>query len=195
MFDFTAPAAATARLLAADPSKALAGPLAGSALGAFLFGGDAIFTLFNPATGVRYTYRVQQKAYTRVGRDGKDVKGSCYWILLLTGPQNTTDYTYLGSLRDESVRTFALSPKARIERADLPSVAAVSWLLGRLAKFENGQAATVLVGGMEFHHAGRCGRCARTLTVPSSIENGFGEECASQRLQGRVKSVKVRQLG
>jgi hypothetical protein len=28
-------------------------------------------------------------------------------------------------------------------------------------------------------HEGRCGRCGRKLTVPESIESGFGPECAS----------------
>ena len=27
------------------------------------------------------------------------------------------------------------------------------------------------------HHAGRCGRCGRKLTVPTSIESGFGPDC------------------
>lgn len=189
---FASATAATA--LASDPSKALAGPLADANLVAFLFGGDAIFTLFNPVTGNRYTYRVQKKAYTRKGADGKDQAGTCYWVLLLTGPSNTSDYTYLGALRSETVRTFALSPKARVKNGDAPSVAAVSWLLGRVDKFEKGLITQLMPAGMEFHHAGRCGRCARTLTVPSSVSHGFGPECSGQRAQGRQKSLRVREL-
>jgi hypothetical protein len=34
--------------------------------------------------------------------------------------------------------------------------------------------------GYKVQHAGRCGRCARTLTVPSSIELGLGPECATK---------------
>jgi hypothetical protein len=30
---------------------------------------------------------------------------------------------------------------------------------------------------VEVHHEGRCGRCGRALTVPESIESGFGPEC------------------
>jgi hypothetical protein len=31
--------------------------------------------------------------------------------------------------------------------------------------------------GLEVWHEGRCGRCNRKLTVPASIESGFGPEC------------------
>jgi hypothetical protein len=34
-----------------------------------------------------------------------------------------------------------------------------------------------LPSGWEFRHEGRCGRCGRTLTVPESIDSGFGPEC------------------
>ena len=33
---------------------------------------------------------------------------------------------------------------------------------------------------LEIWHEGRCGRCGRKLTVPSSIESGIGPECASK---------------
>lgn len=30
---------------------------------------------------------------------------------------------------------------------------------------------------VEIWHEGKCGRCGRQLTVPESIESGFGPEC------------------
>lgn len=36
--------------------------------------------------------------------------------------------------------------------------------------------------GLQIFHEGRCGRCGRVLTVPESVETGFGPECAG-RLQ------------
>jgi hypothetical protein len=30
---------------------------------------------------------------------------------------------------------------------------------------------------IEVWHEGKCGKCGRTLTVPSSIESGIGPEC------------------
>jgi hypothetical protein len=35
----------------------------------------------------------------------------------------------------------------------------------------------VRMNAVEFWHEGKCGRCNRKLTVPSSIESGFGPEC------------------
>ena len=32
--------------------------------------------------------------------------------------------------------------------------------------------------GFEMLHEGRCGRCARRLTVPASVASGIGPECA-----------------
>jgi hypothetical protein len=34
--------------------------------------------------------------------------------------------------------------------------------------------------GYAVHHEGRCGRCGRPLTVPSSIETGLGPDCAAK---------------
>jgi hypothetical protein len=37
----------------------------------------------------------------------------------------------------------------------------------------------VVDGSVELgHHEGKCGRCGRLLTVPSSIESGIGPECS-----------------
>jgi predicted metal-dependent hydrolase len=35
-----------------------------------------------------------------------------------------------------------------------------------------------LCPGFNVHHEGKCGRCGRLLTVPSSIESGIGPECS-----------------
>jgi hypothetical protein len=47
---------------------------------------------------------------------------------------------------------------------------AAAWLFGHLLERRPLPRCTV-------HHEGRCGRCGRTLTVPESIESGFGPEC------------------
>jgi len=41
-------------------------------------------------------------------------------------------------------------------------------------------AQNVMPPQMDVHHEGRCGRCNRKLTVPESIENGLGPECAGK---------------
>jgi len=51
----------------------------------FAMGGNARFTLVSKKTGERKTYRVRQPDATKP-----------YFVQLLTGPDNTSDYTYLG---------------------------------------------------------------------------------------------------
>jgi hypothetical protein len=185
--------AATA--LAANAKEALAHTLTNEALVAFLFGGKAIFTLFNEQTLTRYTYLVEKKGFVfQDATTGRDVKGTRYWVNLLTGPHNTKDYTYLGCLKNETERTFTLSPKSRVGDADLPSVQAISWLLKRIEDYEKGQREDVTGGPLKFYHAGRCGRCGAALTVPESIENGLGPECTKYVGKGIEKKVRHKQL-
>ena len=56
----------------------------------FITAGHAIFTVSNP-TGIRYTYRVMHK-------EANNGYTEAYFVSLLTGPDNTEDYSYLGML-------------------------------------------------------------------------------------------------
>ena len=126
----------------------------------FLAGGKARFTLVSARTGTRYTYRVRSSSR---GPEG------LYFVDVLTGPDNTADYTFAGTL---TARGFRHSPKAGIG-ADAPAVRAFAWAADRL----HGDA---LPAGLEVWHEGRCARCGRVLTVPTSIASGFGPECAGR---------------
>lgn len=128
----------------------------------FLFGGDAILTVVSQKTGVRFTYRVAQP-------DAKpgDTRVPPFFVKLLTGPDNLSNYSYLGMIGDDR-REFRLT-KASKGNDTTPSVVAFRYLLANLV----GGA----LKGIEVYHEGRCGRCGRTLTVPESIESGFGPEC------------------
>lgn len=55
----------------------------------FLTAGHAIFTVSNPA-GVRYTYKIVKK------EPDATFVNPAYFISLLTGPDNTRNYTYMG---------------------------------------------------------------------------------------------------
>lgn len=123
--------------------------------------GNATLTLSSRRTGARFTYRV------RLPDDGD---GSFRFVSLLTGPDNTADYAYLGLLRgDALVRTR----RSRIGE-DAPSFRAFAYF----ARHVIGRG--VLPPELEVRHEGRCGRCARPLTVPESIDRGLGPECAGR---------------
>lgn len=149
-------------------SFAMAGVLPGPAslpeadLLKFVLAGKAVFTVVSPRTEARYTFKVSRKEI-----DGGKV---LYFAKVLTGPDNTSDYTFLGTLFEG--RDYRRSSKSTIG-ASAPSAVAFAWLIKRLVTGQSLQ-------GVRVYHEGRCGRCARALTVPSSIESGFGPECINK---------------
>ena len=124
----------------------------------FMTAGRAVFTLTSKRTGTSYTYRVV-RSEERDGCDGP------LFVSVLTGPDNTRDYCYMGIL-NVAARRVHRTGKSRIERG-APSFAAFEWFLRHLDSDR-----------VEFRHCGRCARCGRQLTVPSSVDSGFGPECA-----------------
>lgn len=126
---------------------------------AFVMAGNAVFTVLNPATGNRFTYRV---------RAGKG-EGAPHFVGVLTGPDNTADFSYLGCIFADG--RFVVTSKSRIS-AGAPSAKAFAWTWGRLSAGRD-------LGPAEVWHEGRCGRCGRALTVPESIETGLGPVCAA----------------
>lgn len=144
---------------------------AAAAITAFVAGGNAVFTVRNPATGGRFTFRVRQ---------GKG-EGAPRFVGVLTGPDNTSDFAYLGCIFADG--RFVVTSKSRISK-DAPSAKAFAWLHGRLQAGRD-------LGPVEFFHEGRCARCGRALTVPESIETGFGPECAKHYHAVRVTPAAV----
>jgi hypothetical protein len=125
----------------------------------FVLAGNATFTLRSTKTGARFTYKV------RASRSSTPDK-PLYFVGLLSGPQNDSDYRYIGFISDGR---FMHSAKSRVTK-DAPSFLAFSWWFARLMAGEDTSA-------VEVFHAGSCGRCGRTLTVPESIALGIGPEC------------------
>jgi len=125
---------------------------------AFILGGDAIFTLVNPRSGSRFTYRVR-------GKDA-DGGGSIYFVQVLTGPNNREDYQFLGTIfPDGRYRHGHKSPL----RPDAPSAKAFQWLWEHMENHV-----------VEVWHEGKCSRCGRALTDPESIQRGLGPICAER---------------
>jgi len=127
----------------------------------FMLAGNATFTIRSMKTGARYTYKVQQPK-----------EGDTRWFVkLLTGPENTSDYKYLGMI-DNADKKFRLTGKSTMKSDSLP-VKAFDWFFSLLVKH-------IEPKNVEIWHAGRCGRCGRVLTVPESVELGLGPECAGR---------------
>jgi len=123
----------------------------------FILAGNAIFTVVNTKTGNRFTYRVRQPSAS-----------SPHFVSVLIGPDNTNDYTFLGTIFN----------KARYHRGHKSSIsfnatsAKCFWWLWK--NIDN------LPDCIEINHEGHCGRCGRLLTTPESVEAGFGPICINK---------------
>lgn len=136
----------------------------------FALAGAAKLTLVSRRTEARYTYRI-----AGLGEDaGRPGQRPCWFVALLAGPDNQADYVYLGTIFSRALGTqFRTTGKSRMT-ASSPPVSAFAYfadqVLGR----------GVMPAALEVWHEGACGACGRPLTVPASIELGFGPECAAR---------------
>lgn len=126
----------------------------------FALAGNATFTVVSKKSGTRFTFKVEQPKET-----------TPHFVSVLTGPQNESDYTFLGSIFDRSI--FAHGTKSKIKR-DAPSAQAFNWLWNKLRQEDKAPESC------EIHHEGTCCRCGRKLTTPESITSGIGPECAKR---------------
>ena len=131
----------------------------------FILAGDATFTVETPA-GDHRTYRVQHQ-------ERSDRWAACWFVKLLTGPDNTSDYSYLGKL-DEFTGQMRLTAKSKLG-ADAFAVKLLNRVLARIWADDHD---AYQRHGFKVHHEGKCCRCGRRLTVPASVETGIGPECA-----------------
>jgi hypothetical protein len=137
------------------------GPLAQEDIRRFVLGGKSTFTVQNKDTGNRFTYRV---------KFASDKKDPLYFVGLLSGPDNSHDYSYIGIIHRDAFRRTGKSEVT----ANAKSFQAFSWLWGKIHRKER------LPKQVEVYHEGRCGRCGRKLTVPTSIASGFGPDCVNR---------------
>ncbi len=136
----------------------------------FVLAGDATFTITSRKTGTRYTFKVSQNE-----------AGTMYFVSVLTGPDNWTNYKYFGIIVNGEFK-FGNPERVKVA-ATAPSAQAFDFFWRHI----NGQPFTLkgtekqvtLAECVEVHHEGKCCRCGRKLTVPSSVESGVGPECAA----------------
>lgn len=128
--------------------------------------GMATFTISNPH-GSR-TFRI-------VARPKKDGPGEIYFVSLLTGPDNTQDYTYLGIYAPESGKVI-LTKKSRFTY-QTECVRALQWVMDRI---HGGEEEGIAAAGFALRWSDRCQRCGRELTVASSIDARLGPICAEK---------------
>lgn len=132
----------------------------------YAIAGAGAFTAINEATGGRFTFKVQAPRKFRNGPI--DYDSDVRFVKVLTGPDNESSYRYIGTifLKDKK---FIVTRKVQIA-PEAPSIRAFKWVWSRIASGAD-------LGTVKVYHEGICGRCGRKLTVPESIESGYGPEC------------------
>jgi hypothetical protein len=119
----------------------------------FIFGENALFTIKNPKTENRFTFKVT-----------KHKKEDIFFVKVLTNPDL---YEFVGSVRIGN--KYKHSTKSRISD-NAQSVKVFDFVLNKLISKN-------LPDFIEIWHEGKCCKCGRTLTTPESIQRGIGPEC------------------
>lgn len=141
----------------------------------------AVFTLTIP-DAFQTVYKVKNSHFTykvKMERSEDGVNESWY-CLLLTGPDNSNSYTYMGVL-NPNTGEFSLTPKSGVTN-DAWSVRMLKRTLACMWKHDGASLEDMDRSGFYVMHCGKCGRCGRKLTVPESLKNGLGPICANKGL-------------
>jgi len=122
----------------------------------FFEGGKAIFTVSNPS-GEHYTFKINHP------------EKKPFFVSLLSGPDNTSDYVYLGIYNPKNFEIY-LTAKSSFKTDSTP-VKVIKWAIKKIATNSS------IPAGYKIQHENKCCRCGRKLTTPESIDNGIGPEC------------------
>lgn len=118
----------------------------------FIFAGNSTFTVRNSESGNRFTFKCKNKKNTDL-----------FFISVLTGSNN---YTYIGIV----INKIYKHGKKSVVSNKAKSVLVFDYILRKLKN-------NTLDNVVEIWHEGKCGKCGRKLTDPSSISSGYGPSC------------------
>ncbi len=138
----------------------------------FVLAGNATFTISSPKDGGKhFTYKV-----TMAKDDPASAVLDYAFVKVLTGRDNTRDYTYAGviDLRD---REWTPGHTFRNTKGSKIGIDALSCRVFEFFMRWFVWGKEQLPPGYDIQHAGRCGRCNRLLTETESLRTGIGPEC------------------
>ena len=132
----------------------------------FVLAGKAIFTCHNDK-GVWFTYKVVHKPADKSYPEN-------WFVSLLVGPDNNSQYAYLGILSRSTGQVILTKKSCR--KQDHLSVKVLNWAMKVIWEDR------IFPDGYGCHGEGRCGRCGRRLTAepgvnPEGFRFGFGPIC------------------
>lgn len=129
----------------------------------YIMGGNATFTLV--VSEKRYTYKIIE----RVVENNETI----YSVMVLVGPDNVNNYRKFATIKDVDGM-----PKLELIGRTTNYIEYFEWIKKLYYGLLFNDYSKIL--DWQIWHTGRCSRCGRLLTVPESIENGIGPECASR---------------
>ena len=123
---------------------------------------NGTWTIRNPATGNHRTFQIRTaSADSKLA--GKRI------ISLLTGPNNTEDFTGFGFVEETGVRVWRKHEGT---------------VFSQYANLLNNLPAAAAKHNLQVSASCRCRRCNRELTTPESIASGIGPTCAEKETFG-----------
>jgi hypothetical protein len=131
----------------------------------FILAGNSTSTFLNRETDNRFTYKVK-----------KSKDSDLFFVSVLTSPDV---YTYVGYITND----FKLGKKSKISK-DAQSVKVFNYIFRKL---KSGN----LPEQIEIWHNGKC---ARKLTVPSSIDTGIGPECFKNLSKTNKRDIILKKI-
>jgi len=130
----------------------------------FALAGNATITLESLKSGIHFTFKIKEAAAkSNIPFEDSPIH---FVTLLCDGSADDGTFRYLGIVRNGA---FILTRASKATES-APSVKAIKYFFG--LKGDEIPAQLVI------RHEMKCGRCGRTLTVPSSIDRGIGPDCA-----------------
>lgn len=131
----------------------------------FIIGGKAIMTLESKTTGRWFTYKIKKS---------KKDENSPFFVSVLTGNDNESSYTYMGTIFKGEKLKFTLTKNSKIGESAL-SYKAFNFFFKLLMNNR-------IHEEMSIYHLGLCSVCHKKLTTPASLKSGIGPVC-----EGRVR--------
>jgi Family of unknown function (DUF6011) len=127
----------------------------------YMLAGNAIVTFESQKTGTHFTFQINVK------KNG-DAKVGPHFVKVLTRPDF---YEFLGTIFEG--KFYRHGSKSRISD-EAKSNQAFMWAWKKLS------AGIMPDDVMQVFHEGRCGRCGRRLTDPTSVSIGLGPTCRGE---------------
>ena len=131
-------------------------------------------------TGGHATFSIGRKNYQYTYKVSKHVTLPKFNVFLLSGPDNTRDFTRIGQLDTSAVKRkmFTLIHDTHYTK-DSPCVDLFIWALDIILNDR------FTPTGYSIVHIGKCGVCGRRLSKLDSIDIGIGRVCLEKTLSNK----------